>query len=436
MRGPLAAAIYDTERTEPSWWEASAPPAVPRAALAGEVATEVAILGGGVTGLAAAWALGARGIGAVVLEAGGIGWGSSGRAGGIVGFGGAKLSRAAQVCRFGEAETARAERMQADALRRLRAFCEGHGLADQVQGEGELALAHSARIAAALRAGPLPAGAEADPVPPSGLPDIARFGGLRLRPGFGIHPLRLARAAADAAEAAGARLFPRSEVLAWERAGNDHRLVTAGGAVRAARVLLATNAFTPDRLHPRFGARTIPVLSNIGVTRVLTAEERARHPWLGADPACDTRNLLAYFRLLPEGRLLFGMRGDRRGTEAGAARMRVRLAARLAAALPGFAGAEIEHFWRGPVCATLSLRPAIGRLAEEPTVFHAFGWHGSGINMGTLAGRLVAGLIAGDPPASVPAPWRGLPPRVPLPGLRPLYVGAMMAAYGVLDRQG
>jgi glycine/D-amino acid oxidase-like deaminating enzyme len=436
MRGPLDAAIYDTARSVPSWWEESAPPAPPRPPLTGETTADVAIIGAGFTGLACARALAERGIGAVALDAGEIGWGSSGRAGGIVGYGGSKLGRAALVRRFGEAEVARSERMLAGQMRALRAFCEENGLADAVQGDGEIVYAHSARAAAALRAETAPAGAEAEEVAPSGLDDIARFGGVRIRPCFGVHPLRLARGMADAAEAAGARLHGRSEVLAWERAGNGHRLVTAGGAVRAARVVLATNAFTPDRLHPRLGARAIPVLSNIGVTRPLTDDERARHPWLGAEPMADTRNLLAYFRLLPEGRLLYGMRGDMRGSEAGAVRMRARLEARLGRDLPGFAGVPLTHFWRGPVCATLSLRPAIGRLGDEPTVLHGFGWHGSGIAMGSLAGRLLAGLAAGEPDDSVPAPWRGLPPAVPLPGLRPLYVGAMMTLYGLADRQG
>jgi glycine/D-amino acid oxidase-like deaminating enzyme len=435
MDGPLDPAIYDTARPVPSWWEASASPASDRPALSGEAVSDVAVIGGGVAGLSCALALAERGIGAAVLEAGGIGWGSSGRAGGIVGFGGTKLSREGLVRRFGEEETVRAERMQAEQIRRLRAFCDDRapGIAE---GDGEVLYAHSARVAEALRAEPPPAGGETARVAPSRLYDIARFGGLRIRPGFGVHPLRLTQALAEAAEAAGARIHPRSEVLAWERAGNGHRLVTAQGALRAARVVLATNAFAPEQLHPAIRARAVPVISNIGVTRPLTQEERDRHPWLGPDPMADTRNLLAYFRLLPEGRLLYGMRGDIRGSEHGAARMRARLETRLARDLPGLAGAGLTHFWRGPICATLSFRPAIGRVADEPTVLHGFGWHGSGIAMGTLAGRLLAGLAAGAPEESVPAPWRGPAPRVPLPGLRPLYVGAMMGLYALSDRQG
>lgn len=431
MDGPLAPEIYDTTRHQPSWWEASAPPPRPRPALAGEYTVEVAVIGGGYAGLSCARHLAERGIGATVLEAGEIGWGSSGRNGGIVCYGGTKLAPRTLERRFGAAEVARSHALQAEGIEQLRAFCRDAGLGDQIQGTSELILGHSPAAAAAARAEP-----GAIPVPPSGLDDIARHGGARLPPSFGIHPLRLVRAIADRAEAAGVRICPRTEVTVWERAGNGHRLVTAGGAVRAARVVLATNAFTPDDLHERFRARTVPALSNIAVTRPLTGEERARHPWLGPDPAADTRHLLCYFRMLPEGRLLFGIRGDLSGSDAGIERMRTRLAARIARELPGLAGIAFTHFWRGPVCLTAGLRPAIGRLPEAPTVWHAFGWHGSGINMGTLAGRLVADAIAGAPEKTIPDPWRGLPPAIPIPGLRPIYLGAALMGYALADRLG
>ncbi|MEO0993038.1 MAG: FAD-binding oxidoreductase [Pseudomonadota bacterium] len=435
MEGPLAPVLYDTARAVPSWWEASAGPGPERPALTGEIRTEVAVIGSGYAGLSAARTLAERGIGVSVLDAGAIGWGSSGRNGGIVGYGGTKLSRATLIRQFGTEETGRSEAMLAEGIRDIRAFCESVGLADAIQGTGEYTFAHGPRTARAQAAESPPEGFTAEHVPPSGRADIARFGGEWLSPAFGIHPLRYVKALAEAAEAAGALIHPRSAVTVWERAGNGHRLVSAAGAVRADRVLLATNGFTPDGLHPQFTGRAVPVISNIAVTRPLTEEEHATHPWLGPDPMCDTRHLLAYFRLLPDRRLLFGMRGDLRGSDTVAKRMHARLRRRLASALPGCAGAETDYFWRGPVCTTRSLRPSIGMLETEPTVFHAFGWHGSGIGMATLAGRLVGEAIAGDTPR-IPTPWQGLPPRIPLPGLRPLYVGAMMAAYALADRQG
>src|SRR5690606_12472138 len=86
MRGPLDSAMYDTRRWPESWWLASAPAWAEPAPLDGEAEAEVAIIGGGYAGLACAIRLAERGIGAVVLDAGPIGWGASGRNGGMAGL--------------------------------------------------------------------------------------------------------------------------------------------------------------------------------------------------------------------------------------------------------------------------------------------------------------------------------------------------------------
>lgn len=431
--GPLDAAMYRTDRPVESWWRASAPPWAEPAPLGADAATEVAIIGGGYAGLACAIRLAELGVGAAVLEAGEIGWGASGRNGGIVGLRSDKLSDNAMVRRYGEDEFARYVRAAVEGNHRVRAFCAEAGLGDAIQGDAELWLAHSARVAIRLEAERSAQGVVVELLPPENVAGIRRHGGLLVRPGFGIHPLRLVRALADRAIALGVQVFPRSEVTRWERKGALHRLVTAGGSVRAARVVLATNGFTPDGLDPRFDGRAVPVISNIGVTRVLTDEERASIAWLGERPGADTRNLLSYFRLLPEGRFLFGMRGDIRGSEAGATRMRRVLRARMVRQFPGLAAAEFTHFWRGPICATARLTPSVGLLRDDNSIGFAFGWHGSGINGAQVGGRFLAEVLAGRPESHIPAPLRGLAPRLPLPGLRPCYVGAVQGLFAVRD---
>ncbi len=431
MKGPLDPAMYDTGRWPDSWWRASAPAWEDPAPLDGDAETEVAIIGGGYAGLACAIRLAERGIGALVLDAGPIGWGASGRNGGMVGLGSHKLGMAALVRRHGQAEVDRYRASQVEGNARLRAFCEERGL--PVQGRGEMLLAHSAATFRELARRKAPPGGAYEVIEPRPTGDMARFGGLLLTPYFGVHPLRLVRALADRAGEMGVRVHPRTEVTAWRREGARHLLLASGGAVRAAKVVLATNGFTPDGLHRAFDGRAVPVISNIGVTRVLTAEERARHAWLGDDPVADTRHLLVYLRMLPEGRLMFGMRGDVTGSDEGARVMRTRLERRIGEQFPGWAGIPLDHFWRGPICATASYTPAVGRLAEDPTVFHAFGWHGSGVNGAQVGGRLLADLIAGAPLESIPSPWRGGAPRLPVPGLRPLYVGLALAQQRLAD---
>jgi glycine/D-amino acid oxidase-like deaminating enzyme len=438
MLGPYHPDLYDVSRDPPSWWAADAPPAPPRPPLQGDAAAEVAVIGAGYTGLAVAAALAARGIEAVALDAGDIGWGASGRNGGIVGLTSDKLGLAGLVARYGETETRRYLSAQVENSGRLRAFCAERGV--PVQGECEAVIAPTPSWFTRLGAErALPGSGVSTELlsrtayAERGFEGPQQHGALLVRPGFGVHPLRLVRAHAEAAEAAGARLHPRSEVLAWRREGASHRLETAQGSLRAARVVLATNGFTPDALHPAFAARAMPVLSMIGVTRPLTEGERALHGWREESPLATPRRMLYYFRMLPEGRLMFGMRGDLSGADANIPRWRARLARHLARMFPRWAEVPLTHFWRGPVCATRAFTPAVGRLSDDPTVFHAFGWHGSGVNGANLAGRLLAEVIAGADETTIPAPFRGLPPRIPLPGLRRLWLGATLAAYRALD---
>lgn len=433
MKGPLDPLIYDTARPVDTWWRASAPPWQDPAPLAVDITTDVAIIGGGYAGLTCAIRLAELGLASTVLDAADIGWGASGRNAGMVGIRSDKLGDNAMIRRYGEAEFARYVSAAVAGNHRIRAFCMAAGLADAIQGDGELYLAHSARKAMKLEHDTGAHGIEIDHLPPENTGDIRRHGGIRFRPAFGIHPLRLVRALADHARSLGAQVFPRSEVTLWERDGPRHRLVTAGGTVTAQRVVLATNGFTPDGLHPRLDGRAIPVISNIGVTRVLTVEEKSSLAWLGDHVGADTRNLLSYFRLLPEGRFLLGMRGDILGTANGAARMRAAVAARIAWQFPTLAGIELTHFWRGPVCVTASLTPSVGLLPDDPTIGHAFAWHGSGINGAQVGGRLLAEVLAGQPQSHIPAPYRGLAPRLPFPGLRPWYVGTMQGLFAVQD---
>ncbi|MEO1532498.1 MAG: FAD-binding oxidoreductase, partial [Pseudomonadota bacterium] len=388
-------------------------------------------------GLNAARALAERGIEAVVLEAGAVGWGASGRNGGICGPGGDKLTAGILLRRYGDEAVQRYHAAQTEAIEWVRAFAKGEGLGDLLQGDGELVLAHSARAARDLAALSRSDPEHHQALPPSGRDDIARHGGVMFKPAFGIHPLAYVRALAQAAERAGARVFERSEVIGWQRPSNGngagHRLETSTGALTAERVLVATNGFTPGGLSPLLSGLAVPVISNIAVTRPLTEEERARHPWLGEHPAADTRHMLSYFRVLPDGRFLLGARGDTRGSDAGAVAMRAHVAKRIATELPGFAEAEITHFWRGPIAATMRLTPAVGWLDRERRVALALGWHGSGIALASYGGRLAAEVLATGSDEKVPLVMRGRPPRLPLPGLVPLYVGAMIGLYHAID---
>ena len=437
--------VYD-ERPVASWWEASAPP--PQAGFApfeGEAEVEVAIIGGGYTGLSAAYHLARdQGIEARVLEAGHIGWGASGRNGGFCCLAPDKVGVAGLVRRYGLEETRRYYASQVEAIALVEALGRAAGIDYDRQGAGFYEVAHSAKVAAELaeaqeQYGRLGIASEllsSEAFGAVGHRGTEQYGALHVKVGFGLHPLKFLSGLAAAAAAAGTRLHGHSLVTAWSKEGGWHLLETARGRLKARRVVLAANGFLREGLNPAFDGRILPALSNIIVTRPLTPGEQAAENFVTETPITNLRHLLFYYRLLPDRRVLFGARGDASGSQAAAEAMRLWLKRRLSEVFPAFRDVEAAYFWRGLVSLTRDLTPAIGRLPEDETVLFALGCHGNGVNTMPWAGRQLARLIGGANREEdlLPAVLRGPPPRFPLPGLRKLYLRAAYAWYQWQDR--
>ena len=438
------AALYHPLDHAPSLWaETAGADPIGAGPLEGETACEVAVIGGGYSGLSAALHLARFGIAVRLLESGPIGWGASGRNGGFCSLGGHKLGYQAMRARFGAEQTRRFFSVQQEAVALVAALARDEGFDIDAVGQGEYIVAHGPRRMAALAAArELYRDLLGLPTRLLGRAELAEtachgpgiHGALLLPIGFGLHPLKYARGLAGAAEAAGALLHPRSPVVAWRREGGRHRLITPGGSVLARMVAVATNGYTPERLHRGLHGRTLPALSNIVVTRPLSAEERARHGFTTHTPLYDTRRLLYYFRMLPDGRFLFGSRGGLRGAPSAASAMHAWMTARLHAQFPAWREIEITHYWRGLVCLTRDLVAHVGQLADEPTIYYALGYHGTGVAMAGWCGRAMARLIAGAAGAAdLPAPLAAPLARYPWPGLRRCYLAAAYGGFKLAD---
>jgi glycine/D-amino acid oxidase-like deaminating enzyme len=427
-----------------SYWEASADPlAIACRPLAHDVSCDVAIIGGGYSGLSAAIELAEHGVDVCLLEAGPVGWGASGRNGGFACIGSHKLPYAQMIKRYGLAATKAFYNNMRSSVDLVEDNAKRHNIDMWQAGQGEVTLAHlpnrfeqfrNDRDFYKITFGEDNELLSTEALKERGLYGPHFYGGLQGTVGFGIHPLNYARGLALAAHKAGAKLHPHSKVIRWEQFGGEHRLYTEQAKVSAKRVLVATNGYTPEAVSTFHAGRILPALSNIIVTRPLTDGELKTQGWTSNTMAYDSRNLLHYFRLLPNKRFLFGGRGGTDSSNGAAADYQRSITQTFQRLFPAWAKAEITHFWRGHVCLSYDRVPYIGPVNDSQSVWTALAYHGNGVAMGSWSGRAVARMMQNKTTRDEVSPviTRRLA-KFPLPAFRPVYLKGAYLWYGWKD---
>ena len=381
-----------------SYWAATAGEELTPRALTGRHDADIAIIGGGFTGLRAALLLAEAGASVTLLEASRIGWGASGRNGGQVNPLLPANSPGDVEKRYGKESAARIIRTTIDCADELFALIRRCDIPCQARQNGWLRVAHCARAAEEMRRhceGWQAAGADIEFLAGEELAQSIgseRFAfGALVKKGGCIHPLRYARGLARCAIAAGAVVHTQSPVRALSKQKNQWEVATPEGRVRAKQVILCTNGYS-GALFPPLAESVIALTSVQMATRPLDAQTAAAILPAGHTFA-DTRRTIFYGRREPDNRFLIGSLGKFQSDGSHADFRRLRAEAQRI--FPALAGAHWEYQWGGRIALTHDRLPHL----HEPDagLLAGLGYNGRGVAMANVMGRALAEHALGKP---------------------------------------
>ncbi|WP_087737800.1 NAD(P)/FAD-dependent oxidoreductase [Paraburkholderia piptadeniae] len=417
-----------------SYWLDTAPALTSTCEGPADGRVDVAVIGGGFTGLSAALALGKRGASVAVLDAGRVGGGASGRNGGQCNTGVAQ-DYAALRSQLGVERAQRCYRAYADAVNTVERLIREENIDCDYLASGKLKLAakphhleYIAKTAELIRR-------EVDP--DIDLLDRERIrtevqsdafhGGLLQRHGGQMHMGKFAVGLARAAVKQGARLYEHAEVTNIVKESGAYRVDSKRGSLHAKQVLIATG---PSKHGPFswYRRRMAPVGSFIIVTEPLPTEQLQQ--LLPNRRSYTTSRLMHnYFRVTHDSRLLLGGRArftaSERPSDSKSGRI---LQANLASIFPSLAGVRIDYCWGGLVDITADRLP---RAGQHDGIYFSMGYSGHGTQMSTHMGQVMADVMNGNTEAN---PWRDFDwPAIPGHTGKPWFLPLVGAYYSIKD---
>lgn len=421
-----------------SLWAATAAPARAFARLDRDARADVVVIGAGYTGLSAALHLAAGGEQPIVIDANRIGWGASGRNGGVVS---AKFRASYQGIAAGHgAEVARRMyRLAHESVELLEELLEAHRIEAGYVRVGQLKCAHNPQTLAAAIADAQWMRREMGDTTvsilsreevraESGSDDFV--GGIVTPQAGGIQPLDYVLGLARAASDAGVAIHEETPALLIERRPDGIAVETPGGTILARQAIIATNAYS-DLTGATDAVRTrlIPFRSAIIATEKLSANLKA-----AIVPSrriySETRRMMRWFRMADD-RLVFGGRGAFGKSDSASAFAALQSA--MGRIFPALADTPVAYRWSGLVGMTLDALPHVGRLDDR--VSFAMGYNGAGVAMSTLLGKYAAAFARGESPDVALLGAERFRP-VPFYSLREPAVRLVAGWYQFLDRIG
>ncbi|MDJ0628718.1 MAG: FAD-binding oxidoreductase [Rhodobacter sp.] len=416
----------------PSWYAATAEPLPPFAALRGETAADVCVVGGGFTGLSAALHLAEKGYDVALIEAHRVGFGASGRNGGQV-SGGQRQDQNTLERLHGRDDARKMWDIALDSVALVKSLIADHRI-DAAWRDGVAHADWSAKGAAESQAYAEKLARDygygaVEPLDRAGVRALvgsqAFHGGLIDWGSGHIHPLRFALGIAGAAETAGARIFEETEAHHVETG----LVRTARGRIKADHIVLACNGYLGG-LDRATAARVMPINNYIAATEPLG--DRAAGILSKDIAVADSKFVVNYWRLSEDRRLLFG------GGESYSYRFPKDIAALVRKPMleiyPQLRETGIDYAWGGTLAITRTRMPDFSR--PRPGLWSASGYSGHGVALATLAGQILAEAIHGDTTRfdvmakARPGPFPGAG------GLRNPLLALAMTWYSLRDRLG
>ncbi len=370
---------------------------------------DVAVIGAGFTGLSAALELAKQGASVALLEQHTVGWGASGRNGGMATTGLA-IGFTQAVERYGDRAAVAMFTEYTRAIDTIESLVKEHGIDCDFERTGKLTLAYRpAHYESMKKSQAMLAELAHHPVqlvPKAEIRDEIGsdyYHGATVDPAAaGLHVAKFAHGLAGAAVQHGAGIHENAAVTELRRVGGAvHDVHTTRGITRAKQVLVGTSGYTGSPF-PWLRRRVIPVGSFIIATEPLP-DHVVRTLLPNRRMASDSKNLIYYFRLTPDNRLLFGGRArfamSNPDSDLKSGRV---LRKAMTTVFPTLATARIDYTWGGLVDLSMDQMVHAG---EHDGVFYSLCYSGHGVQMATHMGTSMASYLGGNREAN---PWGAL----------------------------
>ena len=437
--------IYKFNTPVKSYWEETSNEKLNLEKLTKNIKCEIVVVGGGYTGLLCAINLIENyNLDVILIEAGKIGWGASSRNGGFCSFPPIKTSFKKLQKIYGKEETKKFFRNAVEGSNYTKDIISNYNIDCDVTGESNFIVAHHPnkfkQIKEQAEVYKSEFGIETELYSKEefnkfGHGGNEQFGALSYKPGFAINPLKFVNGITKYALSKKLKIFEHTLVDKINKNNGYYTLKSKEGSVKAKKVVVATNGFYQEGLVPQLNSRILPVISNIIVTRKLTDKEIDLHNFKTFSPIVNTKNLLYYYRKLPDNRILFGTRGDFIGSDQSNLDRAKIMEKFFKNIFPDWASISIDYNWRGLIAMSQKLTPSIGKIENEE-IYYGFGYHGVGVSSAPWTGYQLSKLVfsSNSKNLNISKIYKGLPKKFIFPKLRIFYFRLAILFYNIKDK--